>query len=75
MIRHIDASGFALEPPPRASSAEGDLMSQLSASQRAAVQHITDDTELSDIDKMWSITEAVLGSTPQIENPSEETSA
>jgi glycolate oxidase len=65
VLRRIDASGFALAPPPtRSSSAEGDLMSQLSASQRAAVQHIADDTQLSEIDKMWSITEAVLGGTP-----------
>jgi glycolate oxidase len=65
VIRRIDAFGFALEPPQRSSSAEGDLMSQLSASQRAAVQQITDDTQLSEIDKMWSITEAVLGGTPE----------
>jgi glycolate oxidase len=64
VIRRVDASGFALEPAPRSSSPEGDLMLQLSASQRAAVQHITDDAQLSEIDKMWSITEAVLGGNP-----------
>ena len=62
MIRRIDGSGFAIKPAA-AATAEGDLMSQLSASQRAAVQHITDDSEMSEIDKMWSITEAILGGT------------
>ncbi len=40
-------------------------MSQLSASQRAAVQHITDDAEMSEIDKMWSITETLFGAPPR----------
>jgi len=62
MIRRIDGSGFAIKPPA-GPTPEGDLMSQLSASQRAAVQHITDDSEMSEIDKMWSITEAILGGT------------
>jgi glycolate oxidase len=73
-IRRIDASGFALSRPPHASGGDGNLMSQLSASQRAAVQHIADDGQLSDIDKMWSITEAVLGGTQTIDNPSESRS-
>jgi isopentenyl diphosphate isomerase/L-lactate dehydrogenase-like FMN-dependent dehydrogenase len=63
MIRRIDGSGFAVSDAPRQTS-DGNLMSQLSASQRAAVQHITDDTELSEIDKMWGITETVLGTAP-----------
>jgi isopentenyl diphosphate isomerase/L-lactate dehydrogenase-like FMN-dependent dehydrogenase len=62
LIRRIDGSGFAIKPSP-GPTAEGDLMSQLSASQRAAVQHITDDADMSEIDKMWSITEAILGGT------------
>jgi glycolate oxidase len=71
-IRRIDASGFALSRPSLASGGDGNgnLMSQLSASQRAAVQHIADDAQLSDIDKMWSITEAVLGGAQTIDNPS-----
>jgi hypothetical protein len=59
-IRRIDGSGFAIDAPPRP-TVEGNLMAQLSVQQRAAVQNITDDPEMSEIDKMWSITEAVLG--------------
>ena len=62
VVRRIDGSGFATTSTP--GPTEGNLMSQLSASQRAAVQHINDDTELSEIDKMWSITETVLGGAP-----------
>jgi glycolate oxidase len=60
VIRRIDGSGFAVAVPSPP-TAEGNLMAQLSASQRAAVQHITDDAEMSEIDKMWRITETVLG--------------
>jgi glycolate oxidase len=72
MIRRIDGSGFAVSAPQRPTS-EGNLMSQLSASQRSAVQHITDDAEMSEIDKMWSITEAVLGGSPSAGSSSERT--
>jgi glycolate oxidase len=73
-VRHIDASGFAGARTPRPTS-EGNLMAQLSASQRAAVQLITDDAQLSEIDKMWSITETVLGTAPPTRNLTEGTSA
>ncbi|MBV9579190.1 MAG: alpha-hydroxy-acid oxidizing protein [Chloroflexi bacterium] len=74
VIRRIDASGFAMQPPRQAApSADGNLMSQLSASQRAAVQGIADDAGLSEIDKMWSITEAVLGGTPSTGTSTEKT--
>jgi glycolate oxidase len=72
MIRRIDGSGFAVEATRRA-TAEGNLMSQLSVSQRATVQQITDDAQMSEIDKMWSITEAVLGGTPSTGSSSERT--
>jgi glycolate oxidase len=66
-VRRIDGSGFAEEAPRPSPSAESSLLSQLSATQRAAVQHISDDAEMSEIDKMWSITEAVLGTGRQPE--------
>lgn len=72
MIRRIDGSGFAVSAP-QLQAAEGNLMSQLSASQRAAVQHISDDAEMSEIDKMWSITEAVLGGAPSTGSSAERT--
>ena len=72
MIRRIDGSGFATNTP-QPQAAEGNLMSQLSAAQRATVQHISDDAEMSDIDKMWSITEAVLGGAAPSGSSSERT--
>jgi glycolate oxidase len=63
-IRRIDPSGFAV-PMPRSSDPETRLMAQLSPSQRETVRKIADDAELSDIDKLWSITQTVLGGDPQ----------
>ncbi|MBV9322522.1 MAG: alpha-hydroxy-acid oxidizing protein [Chloroflexi bacterium] len=75
VIRRIDGSGFAINVPvSQRTSPEGSLMSQLSASQRAAVQQISDDAGLSEIDKMWSITEAVLGAAPSAPAPTDRTS-
>jgi glycolate oxidase len=72
MIRRIDGVGFAISAPQHQTT-EGNLMSELSVSQRAAVQHITDDADMSEIDKMWSITEAVLGGSSSTGSSSERT--
>jgi isopentenyl diphosphate isomerase/L-lactate dehydrogenase-like FMN-dependent dehydrogenase len=64
VIRRIDASGFAvrgLHVPPRTSDPEADLMSQLSPQHQAAVRAITQDRDLSEVDRMWRITEALFG--------------
>jgi glycolate oxidase len=63
-IRRIDGSGFAM-PMVRSADAETNLLAQLSPSHRAAVRAIADNAELSDIDKLWSITQTVLGGDPQ----------
>ncbi len=68
-VRRIDAGGFALPETGRAqrdADPEASLMAQLSPEQRATVRAIADDTELSDVNKMWGITEALFGSsTPE----------
>lgn len=40
---------------------EAELLAQLSPHQRAAVLEIHQSSELSEVEKMWGITEAVLG--------------
>jgi glycolate oxidase len=62
-VRRIDAAGFAL-PALQSSDPEQRLLDQLSPSQRAAVQAIAGDAQLSDVDKMWNITQTVLGAEP-----------
>ena len=63
-VRRIDASGFA-QPVVRRSVQDADpeasLMAQLSPEQRAAVRAIADDTDLSEVNKMWGITETLFG--------------
>ncbi len=64
LLRRVDASGFALpvvHSTPHADDPEASLMAQLSATQRATVRGITDNAQLSEVDKMWSITEALFG--------------
>jgi isopentenyl diphosphate isomerase/L-lactate dehydrogenase-like FMN-dependent dehydrogenase len=64
LIRRIDGSGFAMPATSRSeptSDPEAQLLAQLSPAQRAAVRAIVDDTELSEVDKMWGITETLFG--------------
>ncbi|HEY3059879.1 MAG TPA: alpha-hydroxy-acid oxidizing protein, partial [Chloroflexota bacterium] len=63
LIRRIDASGFAV-PVARSAATndpEASLLAQLSPAQRAAVQGIADNNQLSEVDKMWGITETLFG--------------
>jgi FMN-dependent dehydrogenase len=60
LIRRINGSGFAL-PVAAHRDAEAGLFAQLSTRQRAAVRAIADDAQLSDVDKMWGITETLFG--------------
>jgi hypothetical protein len=64
VVRRIDAAGFAL-PTSGAGDPEAQLMGQLSAAQRAAVRSVTDNAALSEVDKMWGITEALFGESPR----------
>ncbi len=78
VIRRIDGSGFAtpsVRGAAEVSDPEAALMNQLSEAQRAAVQAIADNADLSDIDKMWSITETVLGGSASPDMPQERTNA
>jgi glycolate oxidase len=66
LVRRIDGSGFAvpvLQPPAPPLDPEAALLAQLSPAQRAAVRAIADSPELSEVDKMWGITEALFGKT------------
>lgn len=66
LVQRVDGSGFAVpvvRPMTRLDDPEASLMAQLSPSQRAAVRAITDSTELSEVDKMWGITETLFGVT------------
>ena len=65
-VRRIDAGGFALPQASRVrrdADPEASLMAQLTPEQHAAVRAIAADDELSDVNKMWGITEALFGST------------
>jgi isopentenyl diphosphate isomerase/L-lactate dehydrogenase-like FMN-dependent dehydrogenase len=64
MIRRVDASGFA-EPMRRRATGdpESDLMAQLSRRQREVIRGISENSALSEVDKMWGITEALFGAT------------
>jgi isopentenyl diphosphate isomerase/L-lactate dehydrogenase-like FMN-dependent dehydrogenase len=55
VIRRVDGSGFAA---PAAAA-------QLSPTQQAAVRALTDDPRLSEVEKMWGITEALFGADAQ----------
>jgi len=58
LIRRIDGSGFAL---PAAQDPETNFLAQLSPEQRASVRAITENDALTEVDKMWGITEALFG--------------
>jgi isopentenyl diphosphate isomerase/L-lactate dehydrogenase-like FMN-dependent dehydrogenase len=55
MIRRVDGSGFAGPAP----------MTQLSATQQEVVRAVTQDPRLSEVEKMWGITEALFGADVQ----------
>jgi isopentenyl diphosphate isomerase/L-lactate dehydrogenase-like FMN-dependent dehydrogenase len=64
LIRRIDGSGFAERMAPASAQpgdAEASLMAQLSPAQRNAVRTIADDDQLSEVEKMWGITETLFG--------------
>ena len=64
LIRRIDGAGFAERMAPSSAQpgdAEASLMAQLSPAQRNAVRAITDDEQLSEVEKMWGITETLFG--------------
>jgi isopentenyl diphosphate isomerase/L-lactate dehydrogenase-like FMN-dependent dehydrogenase len=55
MLRRVDGSGFA-GPPPKA---------QLSLGQQEVVRAVTQNPQLSEVEKMWGITEALFGADVQ----------
>jgi len=55
MIRRVDGSGFAGPAP----------MAQLSLGQQEVVRAVTQDPALSEVEKMWGITEALFGADVQ----------
>ena len=68
MIRRVDSAGFtkATQPVP-ATDGNGrpDLMAQLSPRQQEVVRAVADDPHLSEVEKMWGITEALFGADVQ----------
>jgi glycolate oxidase len=71
LIRRIDGAGFTTRPvaaparAPMGGPAEQDpgeaLLAQLPPDQAAAVRAVSDNPELSEVEKMWGITEALFG--------------
>jgi glycolate oxidase len=80
MIRRIDGSGFAVgdsptrPPASRTGDPEEDLMNQLPPAHAAAVRAISEDASLTEVEKMWGITEALFGAVDepgqQLDSPS-----
>jgi glycolate oxidase len=68
MVRWVGESGLSAAPSSSRTSVstgdpEADLLAQLPPRQRDAVRAITEDSELSEVEKMWGITEALFGGT------------
>jgi isopentenyl diphosphate isomerase/L-lactate dehydrogenase-like FMN-dependent dehydrogenase len=68
MIGRVDAGGFAARDGlvrQRSGDPEADLLAQLTPEQREVVRGISEDPALSDVDKMWGITEALFSADVQ----------
>jgi isopentenyl diphosphate isomerase/L-lactate dehydrogenase-like FMN-dependent dehydrogenase len=61
VIRRVDASGFAPPPPTTDGNRQTDFMAQMSPRQQEVVRAVTENPDLSEVEKMWGITEALFG--------------
>ena len=65
MIRRVDGSGFAPTPSADGENGETDLMAQLSPRQQEVVRAVSENPDLSEVEKMWGITEALFNADVQ----------
>jgi len=61
MIRRVDGSGFAPAALGAVDDAPTDWMARLSPRQQEVVRAVSENAELSEVEKMWGITEALFG--------------
>ena len=64
-VRRVDASGFAQPLPLSDPAVQTDWLAQLSPHQQEVVRAVSDNPDLSEVEKMWGITEALFGADVQ----------
>jgi isopentenyl diphosphate isomerase/L-lactate dehydrogenase-like FMN-dependent dehydrogenase len=64
-VRRVDASGFTQPIGVGESAEQADWMAHLSPRQQADVRAVSDNADLSEVEKMWGITEALFGADVQ----------
>jgi isopentenyl diphosphate isomerase/L-lactate dehydrogenase-like FMN-dependent dehydrogenase len=65
VIRRVDASGFAAASPTPGDSRQAEFMAQMSPRQQEVVRAVAENPDLSEVEKLWSITEALFGTDGQ----------
>jgi isopentenyl diphosphate isomerase/L-lactate dehydrogenase-like FMN-dependent dehydrogenase len=65
VIRRVDASGFALAPAGDVRNRPADVVAQMSPRQQEVVRAVAENPDLSEVEKMWGITEALFGTDVQ----------
>ena len=64
-VRRIDGSGFTQPVPVSDAPEQADWLTQLSPRQQEVVRAVSEDPDLSEVEKMWGITEALFGAEVQ----------